>query len=356
MEARSRSILSRTMAEKSRLGPVERRAAPVLLVVAGLAVAPSAVADPAAERPKVMRLHYVRGAGAERACPDARGFRDAVAGQTPRELFADDAAARLDVTVGRRGKLYTGRAELRDAAGKVVWSREIAPLTSCDGLVEELAISIQIDLAPNAAAAPAPPPATVEHPAPAPQPAPPPIPVAPPPVAPRKLLELRLDALAAAQFATAPKPTVLLGADVGVRWWWLSATLGPRWAAPMGATVAGVQLTTDLLGGELGVCAHWDRAWLFACGELFLGRLHGVSAEVTHPSPGVTLYGGAGAGVGVEAPILRYLALRGAVDLLATFPPASFRAGSRVLDVPPVMASVGAGVVFRFGLGEHPTP
>src|SRR5512132_634818 len=94
-----------------------------------LGAAPARAADPPPLAPgqappmRPVRLDYRRDPGAER-CPAEQSFRDAVGAnaQTSAALFAPEAAARLAVTLRRRGYGYEGTTALYDAAGVVLWT------------------------------------------------------------------------------------------------------------------------------------------------------------------------------------------------------------------------------------------
>ena len=292
--------------------------------------------------PRTARLEYTRGTGAE-SCPDEQGLRDAVAAQTPRELFSPDAPARLIVAITRSGRRYQGQLELRDSVGAVLWTRAFPPTASCEGLVEDVGIAIRVELVPRLPRAP-------EAPAVVPPPPPPPSSPAllpPPPTEKPSPLWVRFGVGLGASFAVAPAPAFNLAADVGVRWSFFSASLEGRWAAPAGIDLDGGHLSTSLLGGALVPCGHYR--WLFGCGVLALGRLSGEAAAVDHPQVGAAFHAAAGARLGVEFPLLAHFALRVSGEALGTIQPVTFRfEGQPRWATRSVSGGLAAGPLFFF--------
>src|SRR6185503_3632425 len=75
--------------------------------------------------PRAVRLEYTRGPGAER-CPTPKTMQDAVVLNMSFDPFAAEAPARLVVTIVRKGPMFQGTAEIRDADGAVLWSYPLA--------------------------------------------------------------------------------------------------------------------------------------------------------------------------------------------------------------------------------------
>jgi hypothetical protein len=106
--------------------------------------APASVAVP----PRVaVRLDYVREPGAE-ACPDAQGFREAVAANVGYDPFTTAAARLATVTVERRGSVFVGRMTLHDAAGVQEWAHEPLSRRDCRALVRVMGLSLAIPIDP----------------------------------------------------------------------------------------------------------------------------------------------------------------------------------------------------------------
>ena len=152
-----------------------------------------AATPPPLPLPRAVRLDYIRGPNSER-CPEEQDFRDAVGAKVARNFFAVDPspAARLVVRLGRRGAGYEGTAELYDAAGAVTWTKVYPgpthpPSSSCESVIDGLALSIAIQVDPIEAPS-APPPLPALVPVPVPVSVPVPSPSIPPP--PKRSLQL----------------------------------------------------------------------------------------------------------------------------------------------------------------------
>jgi hypothetical protein len=295
--------------------------------------------------PRPVRLDYQRGPGAER-CPEEQAFRDHAGGyaQTSGDLFASDVAARLVVTLGRRGYGYEGTAVLYDAAGGVYWSTTFpppsrAPAASCADLVDSLALSAtyKIDqIVPQ----PLPP---------APLPSAPPIsaPPPPPPDAPSPFA-FRVGAAAWLDVATALRPAVGVSFALGFRASWFSLDVEGRWDPPAGGMLEGVELSTSRFVGALVPCGH--AGYFVGCALAEVGPIWGtVTGGGVTTGTQKTLYVAAGGRLGAEVPIAPHLTLRPAVDLTLAIQPTGFRI-ERVVrwETPTVAAGFGVGLVASF--------
>ncbi len=105
----------------------------------------------APSRPRVvMRLEYAPPEG----CPDDQVVRASIGAQVRRwDPFAPNAPWRLAVRLMKRGAAYAGSAELRDVSGAVEWTRPLTPRARCSDLIEDLAVTLALQINP-----PSPPP------------------------------------------------------------------------------------------------------------------------------------------------------------------------------------------------------
>jgi hypothetical protein len=320
-----------------------------------LGAAPARAADPSplaprpAPPPRPVRLDYRRGPGAER-CPEEQAFRDHAGAyaQTSGDLFAPDAAARLVVTLGRRGYGYEGTAVIYDAAGAVFWSNTFPPATrapaaSCADLVDSLALSFtyQIDPIVPVPLQPAPPP-VVQPAAVPPRPAPPPLPAQSEPFA------FRFGAAAVVDLATAPRPAVGLSFGLGFRVSWFSLEMEGRWDPPAGAIIEGADLSTTRFVGALIPCGH--AGYFVGCALAEVGPIWGTvtGAGVTTGTQ-KTLYVATGGRLGAEIPIAPHLVLRAVGDLLLALQTTAFRIDTqRRWETPAVAAGFSVGLLASF--------
>ena len=321
-----------------------------------LAIEPARAAEPSPTRP--VRLDYRRGPGAER-CPEEQAFRDHAGAyaQTSGDLFAPDAAARLVVTLGRRGYGYEGTAVIYDAAGAVFWSntfppRARAPAASCADLVDSLALSFTYQIDPivpvplQTASLPVVQPAAVP-PRPAPRPAPPPLPPAE-----SEPFAFRFGAAAVVDLATALRPAAGLSFGLGFRVSWFSLEMEGRWDPPAGAILKGADLSADLsitrFVGALVPCGH--AGYFVGCALADLGPIWGTvtGAGVTTGTQ-KTLYVATGGRLGAEIPIAPHLVLRAVGDLLLALQTTAFRIDTqRRWETPAVAAGFSVGILASF--------
>jgi hypothetical protein len=296
-----------------------------------------------------VRLDYQRGPGADR-CPDEQAFRDAAGANaiTSAPLFAPEAAARLTVTLRRRGYGYEGTTDLYDAAGALLWTRTLPPPTfppaaSCPSLVESLALSatnyidpavpLALPLAP--VAPPIPMPRKPDQP--------------PPPPVERWPFAFRVGAAVVVDVGTAPRPAVGLSLGLGFRVSWFSLEMEGRWDPPAGASIDGADVSTARFVGVLLPCGH--TGYFVGCALAELGPIRGtIIAPGITPGTHETLYVAIGGRVGAEVPLVPHrLFLRPAVDLLVAAQSTEFRiALQRQWATSPVAAGFGLGLFASF--------
>jgi hypothetical protein len=267
--------------------------------------------------------------------------------------FVDQARERMVVTTRRHGRSYWGRAELRDEAGKVLWSFAMANV-DCHYVAGGLGFAIGMALDPpkpkSKPPAPAPPPKVVYVNTGPPDPhelPPPDDPPKPPP--PRELLfAFGIDA-AAALGATPAKATLELRAEIGARYRWFSLVAEVRyipWVETDVAGVPGAKYGASRLTGGLVPCGHvrWG-VHFFGCGVVEFGAFFAAVEQVVMPTSGkngVALFGGRG---GVEVPFWRRLSLRISGDLLLGPARAAHTIdGGHEWAMPLLTGAVGGGV------------
>jgi hypothetical protein len=291
----------------------------------------------------VTRLLYVRAPGAE-ACPDEKGFRDAVSLQVRRwDPFAPNGPWRLVVHVSRSGNGYVGSAELYDELGVVQLKRPYPFTSSCQDLVGDLARAIGLKLDP-----PAPPLLQSQLPAPPGQAEPPRPPELPPAPAPTKPLGLRVGLGTWMDLATAPRPAFGVSLDVGVRVAWFSIAAEARFDPPAGATVGdGVDVSTTRVLGALVPCGHYG--WFAGCLLGELGRIRGnIGVTGVTPDSRAVLYGAAGARLKVEIPVARHLLVSVSVDLTGSRSALLRLDGQRQWETAAFTGGLGAGLIASF--------
>jgi hypothetical protein len=296
-----------------------------------------------------VRLEYSAAPG----CPDEQGLRNAVAARMGYDPVSATAGRLLHVVVVREGSGFIARADLRDAAGRVLWSRPGLADADCRALVDVMGLSLKFAIDPASATAQpvSPTPATPSSPLwLAPQPAAPQgardDPRAPGPASRPKI---RLGARAAVAVGTAPMPTGVFTADVGVGWTSFSVGLEGRVDLPvMGAVADGVQLRTRIAAGSLVPCGHYG--WFFGCGVVSVGALWAEGVNTLQPTTGTALYAAIGPRAGVEwgIPGLPSVALRLSLDLLVTVHPVAAQVDADHIWAAPTFAGmVGGGFVTR---------
>jgi hypothetical protein len=303
-------------------------------VFAALAVAaPSAAAE---ARPSA-RLVY---AGAE-GCPEASELAATVAARLGYEPFGLAAPRVVDVRLQRKGGVFQGRLEMRDADGHPNGIRELAS-ADCRELVSSLSVAIAIGIDPLSLTrqAPTPPAPTPEPPK---QERPPPQPEPKPPSAEPILFRFAAGTLIA--FGTEPATAFGLTAQAGIRRRALSAALEGRADFPASADApAGGRVTASLVAGSVVPCAHVSVA--FACGAFTLGALRGEGQGVSTPLRSTDGYAAAGARAGVELRIAGPIAARVHGDLAGTITRIALDLDGRtVWSTPTVSGALGADVV-----------
>jgi hypothetical protein len=319
------------------------RTAPFLAIVLLCSAPPAAHA---AAPPRVVRLDYVRGPGAER-CPGEQAFRDAVGAKVARDLFATAprSSARLAVKIGRRGAGYEGAAELRDAAGAVTWSMVFPnpphpPAATCASLIPALAFGLSIEVDPVDPLSVAPPRAPS---------------VKPEIVKPAPLAEpeaptrpFRIGASSGLDLGAAPRPAFGLSFGLGFRVAWFSLDLEGHWDPPAVASLHGAEVGTSRFVGALVPCGHLR--YFAGCLLAEVGPLWGTVTEGginggTHSAISATV----GGRLSAEIAIAPHLALRPAVDLLLALQrPALYADGVARWEVPTVSGRVGVGLLASF--------
>jgi hypothetical protein len=295
------------------------------------------------------RLDYTRGPGAE-SCPAESGLRLEVARRLGYDPFTPDARAHLAVTITDQGDKLTGSAQFTGDGRASPWSRAFPGREDdCAALISALGaeISYQLDpfVVPPAPVAPSPPPA----PAPAlPSTPPPPAPASPPP----SPTGARAELTAGARVTAGAAPGVAFGATLGggLRWPAFSLSIEVRVDAPASDTVtapAGARVRTFAAGGALIPCGHLGP--MFGCGVIAASAVSGSSEGVDMPRSDVGPYVGAGARIGLEAPLSSRFAIRLLGEGLASV--RSVRLildGAEVWKTAPLSGSVGTGLVAFF--------
>jgi hypothetical protein len=331
-----------------------RCATPLFVAFLILLSAPVCAANPPPPAPgqappaRAVRLDYRREPGAER-CPEEQAFRDAAgaSAQTSAALFAPDAAARLAVTLRRRGYGYEGTTALHDAAGAVLWTVTLPPpayppAASCPSLVETLALSAttQIDPIVPLQQAPLPVVPIVAKPSPAPVTVVPPVEPFP--------FAFRFGAAAWVDVATAPRPAFGLSFGLGFRVSWFSLEMEGRWDPPAGANIDGAEVSTARFVGALVPCGH--AGYFVGCALAEVGPVWAsIAGASTKSGPESALFVATGGRLGFEFPIAPHLVLRPAGDLLIALQHAEIQLDNqRRWEMPTVAAGFGVGLLASF--------
>jgi hypothetical protein len=263
------------------------------LLTAAVAVAPGpARAQPSLPQtsPISLRLEY---SAPPSGCPTEKTFRNILYGLIRYDPFGPTATERLVVGLTSNGPDFEGTMTQYDATGAVVLQRDLHQ-SNCEVLVRALGSVLTVWLP----ALPPPPPKVVVTQPPSkvmvvvmppqpvvtpPQPSPPPPPevavvvmppqpspspspevavVTPPPPAKRAWL-FRLGADAGLRLGTAPRPTLGLSLDAGLRWESFSMALEGHATLPGGMDtsettgIAGSSVSISLLSAALVPCVHW---------------------------------------------------------------------------------------------------
>jgi hypothetical protein len=319
-----------------------------------LLAAAGAAAVPALAQPAPVRLDYAAPDG----CPAEPELRSIVAARMGADPFTTGPAAQtVRVIVERRPGGFAGSVELRDPAGRLVWSRPPLMDADCRRLVEVLGgVSIPAAIDGPAASAPPAVPAPLAVPTmpPVAPPSPAPSPVEPPSTRPA----FRLGARGGLALGLTPTPTAHIAVDVGVGWPSFSLALEGGAALPMqGDADAGVRLRTSIVSGSLVPCGHYK--WFVGCGLISVGALRAEAVNATTPATSTGIFLAAGARAGLEWPIVPAFALRLSADALVNLHPL----GAQALKGPtpaqatlveawrsgPFAGVLGAGFVARFG-------
>jgi hypothetical protein len=307
--------------------------------------------DPAAPAPAAaVRLDY----SAAEGCPAEKELREIVAARMGHDPFAPSTAPApflLRTAVVRQGDSFVATVELRDASGRVLWSRPPLAEADCRRLVAVIGgvtVTIAIDTA--SAQAPA-----------APQPLPevvPPLPVGSPPVAAPPstsipMPTIRLGVRAGAALGVGPAPTAAISADLGAGWKFFSIAVEGRADVPVTGDVSmGVSARTSVVAASLVPCGHYG--YLVGCGLVSFGVLRAEGVNVVQPASDSGLYAAAGLRAGLEWPIVAAVALRLSADALVNLHPLAaqvdFQMGRADVWRSSAFATVlGGGVVVRFG-------
>jgi hypothetical protein len=299
------------------------------------------------------RLDYTRGPGAE-SCPAESGLRLEVARRLGYDPFTPEARARLVVTITDQNHKLTGSAQFTGDGRASPWSRAFPGREDdCAALLSALGaeISYQLDpfVVPPAPVAPSPPPAATLAPSPAlPSDPPPPAPMPPPPPP----TGARAELAAGARVTAGAAPGIAFGATLGggLRWPSFSLSIEARVDAPASDSVtapAGARVRTFAAGGALIPCGHLGP--VFGCGVLAAAAVSGSSEGVDMPRSDVGPYVGAGARIGLEAPLSSRFAIRLLGEGLASVRSVHLVLdGAEVWKTAPLSGSVGTGLLAFF--------
>ncbi len=294
---------------------------------------------------------------AAEGCPAENELHDIVAARMGYDPFTPPGVAApyaLRIAIDRRGASFIGAVELRDTAGRVLWSRP--PLAESDcrrlaGVIGGLTVTIAIDTASSQATAAPPPPIEQAPMAPA-----APAPIAPPSSSSIPRPAFRLGVRAAGAFGVGPAPTAAITADIGAGWRLFSIAVEGRADVPATGSVSmGVSARTSVLAASLVPCGHYR--WFVGCALVSVGVLRAEGVNVLHAAQDSGAYVAAGVRAGLEWPIVPAFALRASADVLMNLHPLAtqvdFQAGrEEVWRSGPFAAMLGGGVVARFGGGS----
>lgn len=218
-----------------------------------------------------LRLDYQRLEGAATACPDAAGFRGAVAARMGRDPFDPAGSALVSVTLGPSADGWRAQLSIEREGAMGVERTLHSEDGACDELVLALALATSIALENWTPAAAEPEPEVPVCPAPDRPPAPscpacPTCPACPRPAT--SEVAFRVGAGALTAFGVSPQP-VVVGAqvEVGLRWRDLSTSLAGRLEVPSWRGA----VSTSRLVASLRPCGHI--APFVGCGVLSFGAL-----------------------------------------------------------------------------------
>ncbi len=146
----------------------------------------------------------------------------------------------------------------------------------------------------------------------------------------------------------APAATAGLTLFGGLEWRAFSLDLEGRADLPAsaGTQLPGVSVRTWLLSAALVPCVHFGM--LFGCGVVAGGELTATSNAPTQHTSGEA-WVAAGIRAGIEAPIVRSLSIRGYIETLGTFTPATLTVdGASVSSLGTWSGDLGIAVAWRF--------
>jgi hypothetical protein len=147
---------------------------------------------------------------------------------------------------------------------------------------------------------------------------------------------------------SAPRATVGFAGRVGARWSWLSVGVEGRGDLPTSQdALGGGSVEASLLLASLVPC--WHREALFVCGLGSFGVLRGAGDGVDKKRDDATLFGEAGARVGLEIPVSAPFSFVVHGDLAAITTPTELHlAGREVWTTAPLSAAVGVAGQLHF--------
>jgi hypothetical protein len=302
----------------------------------------------------VMRLDFTGIPGCSNPEPFRLTVRSIVRGWN---AFAPNAPWRLVLVVKRRMGHYEGFAELHDATDRVEWVTPVPIKPTCVELLDDLGALVALTLDPPRDTPPAPPPPPAPSLPPPPLEGPPPSPPlalpseAPLPV--RPPLERHLGLGAGADFASAPRVSLGLTLDAGVRVGRLSVSGELRWSPPAGATLSnGAEISVTRILGALVTCGNVGQRPVFVgclLGELGQIQWSNVApAPVRAPGHHTGLYVAGGARLGVQIPLPSPLHVQVSADLLGAAKPLAIRIPESTRLTGGIVGSLGGGVGMTF--------
>ena len=179
--------------------------------------------------------------------------------------------------------------------------------------------------------------------------------VTPPPPEPEPEYRTRLGVSGGVAIAAAPGWAPSFALDVGVRWRDrpLSVAFEAAFVAPASGDIASgdhvVHVTTYRATGAAVACGHFLH-YLFACGEVAAGALHGTGTAMNLVAqPSTLFYAGAGGRAGAEFPLQAHVAVRLSAEALVTLGQPVLEAGTTpVYRASLVSGMAGGGLVFTF--------
>lgn len=299
------------------------------------------------------KLAYVRGPGAE-TCPGEPELRAAVARRIGYDPFFPQADRTVVAQVEHTASGFRALVRIVDGGGTLLGERSLASLSSCNELVQNLAltISVAIDDLDAATAPPAPSepaPAPPAEPARAPAVAPPrALPVPPPSPRPRpRTLHLRAALGAVGGLASAPTASIGIVPAVALRGSWWQVGAEARFDAPSSADLpGGGSFSTRLQLGALVPCVHSAGSFaVYGCAMVAAGSFRAAGDRVTQPGASSALYGAVGARVGAEIVLAgrlgAYLQLDGAAPTARHHLELD---GSSVYTLPAAWVALGLGL------------